>query len=142
MTLPLAPESVITEGADWTAAVNRNQNVLGKSMLVLRRPCTAVVDIDRHEWAALHGEIERMVSAIDALFAPDQFNFAFLMNVDSQVHLHVIPRYSTSRIWNGRAFVDSRWGRPVGDEIVPIGAGELELLASQIRRELAAPTAM
>lgn len=97
MTLTLAPESVITEGASWTAAVNRNQNLIGKSMLVLRRPCTAVVDIDPHEWAALHGEIERLVSAITRLFAPDQFNFAFLMNVDRQVHLHVIPRYATSR---------------------------------------------
>lgn len=136
MTLELLPGSVILEGPCWTAAVNRNQHLLGKSMLVLRRPCTAVVDIEPDEWEALHGEIGRIVTAIDELFAPDQFNFAFLMNVDSQVHLHVIPRYATPRHWNDSDFFDARWGRPFDDEQLLLDSAELEQLADAIRTKL------
>lgn len=50
--LTLMPHTVIRRGATWTMAVNRNQNLLGKIMLVLERPCSAVVDLLPAEWAA------------------------------------------------------------------------------------------
>jgi diadenosine tetraphosphate (Ap4A) HIT family hydrolase len=78
-------------------AVNRNQDLLGKMMLVVRRHCTAVIDIAPDEWASLRDELRRLVPALGRLFHPDQFNFAFLMNLDSQVHLHVVPRHAWSR---------------------------------------------
>jgi hypothetical protein len=45
VTLGLVPESVIEERPSWTLAVNRNQALLGKTMLVLRRRCETVIDI-------------------------------------------------------------------------------------------------
>jgi len=66
-------------------------------MLVLRRRCEAVIDIAPDEWALLREELRRLVPALDRLFHPDQFNFAFLMNVDQQVHHDVVPRYASSR---------------------------------------------
>lgn len=91
-------------------------SLLGKSMLVLRRPCTAVVDVNEREWAALRVELGRLVPALDTLFQPDQFNFAFLMNLDAQVHLHVIPRYADFRRWRGEEFLDAHWGSAFGHE--------------------------
>lgn len=44
------PETVVEDGELWTIAVNRNQNLLGKAMLVLRRPCTAVSQLELDEW--------------------------------------------------------------------------------------------
>ena len=43
------PETIVEDGATWIVAVNTNQNLLGKTMLVLRRPCTSVVDLEDHE---------------------------------------------------------------------------------------------
>jgi diadenosine tetraphosphate (Ap4A) HIT family hydrolase len=102
VSLRLLPESVIEERPSWTLAVNRNQDLLGKTMLVLRRHCTTVIDVGPDEWALLREELRRVVPALDRLFHPDQFNFAFLMNLDAQVHLHVIPRYASSRRWHDR----------------------------------------
>jgi hypothetical protein len=51
-------------------------------MLVLRRDCAAVIDIAPEECAALREELGRLVPALARLFQPDQFNSAFLMNVD------------------------------------------------------------
>jgi diadenosine tetraphosphate (Ap4A) HIT family hydrolase len=136
VTLSLLPESVIEERPSWTLAVNRNQDLLGKTMLVLRRHCDAVIDIAPHEWALLREELRRIVPALNRLFHPDQFNFAFLMNLDSQIHLHVVPRYRFSRRWHGRTFTDQHWGEAFGREQRALPSAELRLLANEIRSHL------
>ena len=134
--LRLVPETVIEERPSWTLAINRNQDLLGKTMLVLRRPCTAVVDLRADEWAQLQDELRRLVPALRQLFEPDQFNFAFLMNLDAQVHLHVIPRYRTPRQWNDSEFIDAHWGRVFGDEQRMLDVADLKTLAEQVRGAL------
>lgn len=131
------PETIVEEGDRWTIAVNRNQNLLGKTMLLLRRPCIAVTDLDAEEWSSLHPELTRVVHALAALYQPDQFNFAFLMNEDAKVHLHVLPRYATSRRWNGQDFHDPHWGRAPGHEQRLLDADDLARMASEIRTHLA-----
>jgi diadenosine tetraphosphate (Ap4A) HIT family hydrolase len=130
------PSTVVEQGVLWTIAVNRNQNLLGKVMLVLRRPCTAVAHIEPDEWASLHTELRRLVDALTALYRPDQFNFAFLMNQDAQVHLHVLPRYAEPRYWNGRRFDDPHWGEAPGHEQRILQPGESAQLADEIRAHL------
>jgi diadenosine tetraphosphate (Ap4A) HIT family hydrolase len=137
VTLRLLPESVIEERPSWTLAINLNQDLLGKSMLVLRRHCTAVIDIAPDEWVALRYELRRLVPALDRLFEPDQFNIAFLMNLDAQVHLHVVPRYASARCWLDRTFTDPHWGEAVGREQQPLPPSELQLRADEIRAQLA-----
>ena len=46
-----------------------------------------MIDITPDEWASLRDELRRLVPALERLFQPDQFKFAFLMNLDAQVHL-------------------------------------------------------
>ena len=130
------PQTIIRRGATWTMAVNRNQNLLGKTMLVLERPCSAVVDLRPAEWAELHAQIRELVLALRRCFAPDQINFAFLMNQDAQVHLHVIPRYQRQRTWNGEVFNDPHWGSAFGGEEHRLGPEALAKLAQLISHEL------
>jgi diadenosine tetraphosphate (Ap4A) HIT family hydrolase len=118
--------------------VNRNQNLLGKCMVVLRRPCTAVTDLSADEWGALRDELRRLVPALDRLFRPDQVNHAFLMNEEAQVHLHVVPRYAGPREWRGRSFTDEHWGRVFGTEQRSLPPADLERLAGEIRAQLGA----
>lgn len=140
MALNLDPATVIEEGDLWTIALNRNQNLLGKTMIVLERPCTAVADVDQAEWLALQLEIRRVVAALRSLFEPDQFNFAFLMNVDAQVHLHVVPRYASARRWSGWDFTDPDWGGPFGNEQHQLDVEKLAVLASEVRSALSEAT--
>lgn len=136
--LQIIPETVIEEREFWTLAVNRNQNLLGKSILVLRRDCTAVVDVQDHEWVNLRHELRRLVGALTALFNPDQVNYAFLMNLDAQVHLHVIPRYASARQWRDLLFEDAHWGSAFGHEQHVVDSDVLAALASQVRDALTA----
>jgi diadenosine tetraphosphate (Ap4A) HIT family hydrolase len=58
------------------------------------------------------------------------------MNVDAQVHLHVIPRYATTREWNGTDFRDVHWGVAAGHEQRVLDTSALRLLAAEIRTAL------
>jgi diadenosine tetraphosphate (Ap4A) HIT family hydrolase len=136
MALSLAPETVILAGPLWTLAVNRNQNLLGKTMLVTTRPVEAVPALRADEWLDLHHQITRLTTALDSLFHPDQYNHAFLMNADAQVHLHVVPRYRNARTWNGHTFTDPRYGELFGREQRPLPPADLEALATAIRTYL------
>ena len=62
--LQLIPETAIEERQLWTLAVNRDQNLLGRSMIGLRRDCAAVVDVQDHEWANLKHELRRLMGEI------------------------------------------------------------------------------
>jgi diadenosine tetraphosphate (Ap4A) HIT family hydrolase len=136
MPIQLVPESVIDETQSWTLAVNRNQSLLGKVMLVARRPVTSVVDLRQDEWVELKHEIGRTCAALDELFQPHQYNHAFLMNVDAEVHLHVVPRYRDDREWHGAVFSDPHFGGLFGSEQRVLDVDALAELAAAIRDRL------
>jgi diadenosine tetraphosphate (Ap4A) HIT family hydrolase len=95
-----APElqtPVLRESRHWRTALNRNQNLLGKTIVVLRRHGEAVTELSADEWSELHGELAWVTGRLGRAFAPDHFNYAFLQNEDRHVHLHVIPRYAGTR---------------------------------------------
>jgi diadenosine tetraphosphate (Ap4A) HIT family hydrolase len=136
MALALAPGTLIDAGPLWTLAVNRNQSLLGKTMLVANRPVTSVAALDPAEWVDLHRQIGCVTTALDHLFRPDQVNHAFLMNADAQVHLHVVPRYRRERTWNGHTFTDPHFGELFGTEQRVLDAPGLTALAAATRAHL------
>jgi diadenosine tetraphosphate (Ap4A) HIT family hydrolase len=129
-------EHVVERGALWTLALNRNQNLLGKSMLVLNRHVESVAGLTPEEWGDLHRRTVRATGALDTLFAPDLYNLAFLMNQDAHVHLHVVPRYAAPREWGGETYDDPHYGGLFGTEQRPAPEPTLRLLAEELRRAL------
>jgi len=110
VALAVAPETLIEVGRFWTLALNRNQNLVGKTMVVANRHVESVTALEPEEWLDLHQQMSRVKNALDDLFHPDQYNHAFLMNADAQVHLHVVPRYRAERGWGGQMFTDPHFG--------------------------------
>ena len=126
---------VIFESESWSLVLNRNQNLLGKCMLVLRRHLEYVPGLDPQEWSALKNEMDRATIAISGAFQPDHFNYVFLQNQDRHIHMHIIPRYAGTRTFNGVVFSDP--GFP-GHYLVSVpakllGAEQLEKIAGQVR---------
>ena len=100
-------EPILAEGEHWRLVLNRNQDLLGKCFLALRRHCEAVTDLTSQEWTELHAQLRVTTDALRQTFRPDHFNYAFLQNQDRHVHLHVIPRYATPRVLAGEVFADA-----------------------------------
>ena len=98
--------SILREAEHWRTAVNRNQNLLGKLIIVLRRHLEEVAALTPEEWSELASELRWASGRLRAAFSPDHFNYAFLQNQDRHVHLHVIPRYAAPRELAGLTFDD------------------------------------
>jgi diadenosine tetraphosphate (Ap4A) HIT family hydrolase len=90
-------------------AINENQNLLGKLIIVLRRHEESVATLTTNEWAELFTEVQWATGRLREAFAPDHFNYAFLQNEDRHVHFHVIPRYAGTRRIASTEFRDAAW---------------------------------
>jgi diadenosine tetraphosphate (Ap4A) HIT family hydrolase len=97
---------IVRESSFWRTALNQNQNLLGKLIIVLRRHEEDVTRIAPEEWTELLDELGWAVARLRDAFAPDHFNYAFLQNQDRHAHLHVIPRYANHRAFAGVDFAD------------------------------------
>ena len=49
-------------------------------------------------------------NVLENVFQPDLFNYASLGNVTPHLHVHIIPRYRTLRLFENQTFIDKRWG--------------------------------
>jgi diadenosine tetraphosphate (Ap4A) HIT family hydrolase len=101
----------LREGRTWAITLNRNQNLLGKLMVVLARHEESVASLSDAEWTELRDHIRWATERLERAFAPDHFNYAFLQNQDRHVHLHVIPRYASTRSVAGVEFDDPAFPR-------------------------------
>jgi diadenosine tetraphosphate (Ap4A) HIT family hydrolase len=134
--LVLDPSTVIREGPLWRVALNRNQDLLGKVVLVLRREADDLLDVTGEEWVSFTDELRRVRAAVDTLFRPDAWNHAFLMNADPKVHCHVVPRYADERRWGGQAFTDRHFGQVFGPEQRVLPGPQLAALRDEVRAQL------
>ncbi|MDQ3855853.1 MAG: HIT family protein [Chloroflexota bacterium] len=128
---------IVERSASWTLALNLQQNLPGRCVLVLNRHLESVRELEVEEWRELHRQLARATTAIDALFDPDQYNYAFLMNQDAHVHLHIVPRYSTARKWHGQTFTDPHFGGLFGREEKQLIPDAMEALEASLRQALA-----
>jgi diadenosine tetraphosphate (Ap4A) HIT family hydrolase len=115
---------VVRELRFWRIAINRNQDLLGKTIICLERHEESVAALTSEEWLELHEAVSWTTQRLQAAFSPDHFNYAFLMNLDHHVHLHVIPRYLGTRRLAGEEFTDSAYPdafqrAPTANEISP-----------------------
>jgi diadenosine tetraphosphate (Ap4A) HIT family hydrolase len=67
---------VIRDTHHWRIVVNRNQNLLGKLVIALRRHEEQVARLSADEWGALRGEISWSTEHLRGAFAPDNFNYS------------------------------------------------------------------
>jgi diadenosine tetraphosphate (Ap4A) HIT family hydrolase len=130
---PRLETPIVRTSTFWRIALNRNQNQLGKTIIVLRRHLEEVALLSPDEWSELHAEVRWTTERLRDAYAPDHFNYSFLQNQDRHVHLHVIPRYVGTRQVGGIEFSDTgypaRYLEPSADEMI-VGGNVLAVIAS------------
>ena len=138
LTLPPDPTQVLAASRHWAVLLNADQTLLGRCFLLLLRPETDVAALTGDEVADLWALTRRVRAALDALWSPDHYNYAFLMNVDPQVHFHLIPRYQSPRVFAGATFTDPAFGGhyALGPER-PLDADTAEALRARLRETTA-----
>jgi diadenosine tetraphosphate (Ap4A) HIT family hydrolase len=129
-------EPVLHESPWWRVILNREQSLLGKSMVVVRRHAELLSELEPDEWSSLQMVAVQTTNAIRNAFAADLFNYAFLQNVDRHIHLHVLPRYGSVREFAGLTFHDDRFGDHYEVPAHPrfVASAELDAVADAVRR--------
>lgn len=103
-------ETVLQTFHAWQARLNLRQDYPGKIILVLRRHEEDVLALTPEEHEELWQVARILRDAVTMVLHPDWWNYMFLGNQDRHVHLHMIPRYATTRVIQGWEFRDHHWG--------------------------------
>jgi diadenosine tetraphosphate (Ap4A) HIT family hydrolase len=106
------PATLLHELQHWVVLLRPAQVTLGSLVLAAKSGATAYSELPPEAFAE-QGEAVRLIErALAAFTSYERINYLMLMMVDPNVHFHVIPRYSGSRLWSGIEFPDSGWPGP------------------------------
>jgi len=100
---------LIARSAHWTWSARAKHTTLGAGVLSLNRYSTAFSDITPEEAADLAAISTTIERKLKQAFKAEKFNYLMLMMVDAHLHYHVIPRYSGTREFAERTWLDSGW---------------------------------
>ena len=101
---------VVLGNDHWTLMLNENQATLGRVFFALNRHETDIAALTEGELLSLWAFLRETKQALTALFAPDHFNYMFLMNLTPHAHFHIFPRYAGPREFAGQTWADARFG--------------------------------
>lgn len=107
-----APESRIQGYEHWSVLLRHPQVTLGSMILAAHGPATSWAGLPPGSFGELQRVVPELETALKKAFDYEKLNYLMLMMVDPYVHFHVIPRYSTTRQFAGRAFLDAGWPGP------------------------------
>ncbi|OGH77490.1 MAG: hypothetical protein A2301_01645 [Candidatus Magasanikbacteria bacterium RIFOXYB2_FULL_40_13] len=105
-------EGFLKEYKHWVLEVSYRQHTLGCYIIFAKRPVEKISELENQEINELKdvmGEIETTLLKID-MFKPDRFNYWQMGNALHSLHFHGIPRYESSRNFNGKEWADKTWG--------------------------------
>lgn len=107
-------QGFLKEYRHWVLEVSYRQHTLGSFIIFSKRRVEKISELNIEELgdlASVMREIEKTLSKIPT-FMPDRFNYWQMGNSLHHLHFHGIPRYKTSKIFNGVEWTDETWGHP------------------------------
>lgn len=101
----------IVESRHWVVYLDQNQCYLGKSIIWCKDDVNDLLEMSREERDDFFNVAQKLKSVLVKLFKPGLFNYNSLGNENPHLHVHIIPRYKTKRIFEGVTFEDLRFGK-------------------------------
>lgn len=117
-------QEIVLETQYWKIVLIPNQLYLGRSVLVLKRPCGDLADLSQTEVLDFFELVKKLQNALKLAFGATMFNWECLMNnaylsnpAKPQVHWHFRARYKNTVEFGGQEFSDPNFGHhPINDE--------------------------
>lgn len=115
--IPGAYGNLIFETEHWLIYLAPSQRFLGTCVVVLKRYCGNLSQLNSEEWADFIEIVEKLEAALNKMFSPNLFNWSCFMNSahrsdppNPEVHWHFIPRYKNKVEFEGFIFRDPDFG--------------------------------
>lgn len=123
------PESLIKEYNCWVVLIRDKQVTLGSLILAYKGDCDSLSNVSREGYVELEIVIKEVEVTLKRVFHYDKINYLALMMIDKEVHMHIIPRYDSSRKFRSKLYFDSGWpGQPDFNYDNDLSKSELNLL--------------
>ena len=106
------PASLLHEYRNWVVLLRPAQPTLGSLVLACKEDANALGAVSAPAWSELAAATADIERVLRATFDFQKINYLALMMVDPHVHFHVIPRYASSREFEGSTFADPAWPKP------------------------------
>ncbi len=103
------PDTLVREYEHWCVLLRPAQVTLGSLVMVCKQDVTQFSDISSAAFAEMGQVTKDIETGLKTVCDFDKINYLMLMMVDPHVHLHVIARYSESRVFEGVEFKDTGW---------------------------------
>ena len=127
------PATLIKEYEHWVVLLRPAQVTLGSLVLAAKCDATNYADLPVDAFAEQGTAVRSIEDALRSFTRYERINYLMLMLVDPNVHLHVIPRYSEPRSWNGVEFPDAGWaGAPRLDAATALDREQVAALVEEI----------
>lgn len=105
-------EFKVSEFGNWNLFLLGNQYFLGRGYLWAKREdAFDFLDMTLKEMDEFFYAAREFRRVLREEFNPDLFNYYAAGNVSPHLHIHIIPRYKTSRVFDGVEFNDGIFGK-------------------------------
>ncbi len=101
----------IKEYKYWKVMLHSNQSYLGTCVVWCKRDVIDFFDMTEKELEEFWKITKNLRNVINELFDPDLMNYVILGNVTPHLHFKIMPRYKSSRKFEGVEFKDERCGK-------------------------------
>ena len=103
------PDTLVREYEHWCVLLRPAQVTLGSLVMICKQDVTQFSDISSAAFAEMAQVTKDIETGLKIVCDFDKINYLMLMMVDPHVHMHVIPRYSEARVFEGVGFKDTGW---------------------------------
>ena len=104
------------ETPNWTVYLADVQDYVGRCILVSKRHCGSISELNTSEWSDLKSIIDRLEYIYKEVLGANLCNWSCLMNdfykkeePNPHLHIHVRPRYKDSIIINNHSYIDKEF---------------------------------
>ncbi|MFS8131300.1 MAG: hypothetical protein ACMG57_04975 [Candidatus Dojkabacteria bacterium] len=98
----------------WTLSVAANQHVLGWLIIFPPREIEeSLVHLTDEELSTFKKIGLLAEDLLKECFQAEWFNYCQQGNNVKRIHIHLQPRYSSERVFEGHTFTDAGWGRTI-----------------------------
>ena len=108
---------LLYENQYWSVYLADEQDYVGRCIVVSRRHCASLAELDEAEWNNLRVVIQMVEGCLKELLGADVCNWSCLLNdfykasePDPHLHMHCRPRFRKPVIINGNEYTDEEFG--------------------------------
>ncbi len=108
---------LLYEDEYWMLFLADEQDYIGRSILVLKRHCASLSELNEEEWKVLHNLIQRFETCALQVLGADVCNWSCLMNnffkeevPNPHLHIHCRPRLKKPVVVGDNTYADTEFG--------------------------------